>query len=143
MPEEVIIEQASAGAVTEANAVLVANTDHTLAVANDSRDVLTISADVADVWVSEGAVAAVLHKGVVVRAGGGPYEVKDWKGEVHVISAGAANIGVQETSYHAGDDQGEEQPGADTFVPSGPSDNYFQRAVPTAPPPGTPYPPNA
>ncbi len=143
MAEEVIIEQASAGGATEATATLVANTDHTLAIANDSREKLTISADVADVWVSEGVAPAALETGTVVRAGGQPYEITDWKGEVHVISAGAAKIGVTETSYQVGDDEGERQPGADTFVPSGPSDNYYQRAQPTAPPPGTPYPPNA
>lgn len=141
MPEEVLIEAASDGAATQTGGALVAATDHTFAAENHERDRLIVTADTFDIWLSFGTGAAVQGQGIRVKAGGDPYVESGWKGEVHGISSGAALYGINETSYHAGDDEGERQPGADTFAPTGPSDNYYQRAVKTAPPPGTPYPP--
>lgn len=129
MPEEVIIEAASAGNATSGGAVLVANTDHTLAAENHSRDKLIVSVETADAWLSLGAAAAVVGQGVRVEADGPPYEITDWKGAVHIISVGAAVVGVEETSFAVGADEGEEPAGADTFVPSGPSDSFSSDAM--------------
>lgn len=131
MAEQVIIEQAADGAATMGGRTLVAATDVKLADVNASRDRLIVSADTADAFLSYGAVAAIAAKGVRVKAGGAPWVEEHWKGEVHIISSGAAVICVTETSFQAGDDQGERPTGADAFVPSGPGDAAI-------PPPTTP-----
>jgi|SRR5581483_10557355 len=129
MPEQVLTEAASAGAATQGGAVLVADTDHTLAAENHERDKLTVSVETADAWLALGAGPAVVGQGVRVEADGPPYEITDWKGAVHIISHGAAVVGVEETSFAAGADEGEQPAGADTFVPSGPSDSFSQDAT--------------
>jgi hypothetical protein len=139
--EEVIIEQASDGAATQAGETLTANSSQSLAVANKSRERLIVSVNTADVWLSYGTAAAVVGHGICVRAGQPPFEERAWKGDVQVISAGAAVVGVTETSYAAGDDQGERTAGADEFVPQSPSgQDYWQGVRVTSPAPGVPYP---
>lgn len=141
MPDEVIIEQASDGAATNGGATLAANTSQPLAAANRSRERLIVSATVADVWLSYGTAAAVVGHGICVRSGGPPFEERAWKGDVQVVSGGAAVVGVTETSYAAGDDQGERPAGADAFVPQSPTgQDQWQTAHVTSPPPGVPFP---
>lgn len=142
MSEQVLTEAASAGAAVSGGAVLVADTDHVLAAENHERDKLIVTVETADAWLSLGAAAAVVGQGIRVEMDGPPYEITDWKGPVHIISHGAAVVGVEETSFATGDDEGERPAGADTFVPSGPSDSFSQnaRANDTT---GRPYPPQS
>lgn len=136
MPEQVLTELARDGGATKGGTVLTAGVDHVLAPENHSRDRLIVSVGVADAWLSYGTDAAVVGSGHCVRSGAVPFEESQWPGEVHIISAGAAVVGVTETSFELGDDEGERPTGADTFTPHGPSDTPI--AAPTAPPPGTP-----
>lgn len=121
MAEQVEIVQAADIAANVGGVTLTASTDEQAVAANISRERLIISADTADVWLGYGT-AAVVGQGHCVRQGGPPFEERAWKGEVHLISTGAAVVGWTETVYEAGDEQGERPTGADTFVPSGPSD---------------------
>lgn len=130
MPEQVEIVQAADVAANIGGVTLVAATNEQAVAANASRERLVISANTADVWLGYG-VAAVVGQGHCVRSGGAPFEERAWKGSVDLISSGAAQVGWTETVFAVGDDQGEEQPGASTFVPSGPSDTAI------APPSGS------
>lgn len=138
MAEQVIIVPAADVATIDGTATLVAATDHKLVDANPNRESIIISADIADVWLAYGSAAAVVRKGNVVRFGGDPFVESNWKGEIHVISTGAAVVGFAErelgTHTLLGDDTG--------YTPSGPSDGYSTRAVITPGyNPGHPYPP--
>jgi hypothetical protein len=145
MAEQVIIEAAPVEAGSIFGEVLVANTDTLLLAANASREAFVVSADTADIFLSYGSSAAALNKGIRVKAGGSPFREENWKGEVHVISSGAANIYGFELDLSVGPDQGEQPAGADTFVPSGPSDDYSSQAIQSAENnpagPGQAYPP--
>lgn len=129
MSEEVIDEQAADEAATSGGVTLTANAANTLIGANDSRERLIVSVNVADVWLGYG-VPAVVGVGYVVRAGGSPFEERSWKGSVSAVSAGPAVVGWTETAYNVGDDEGEETPGALEFVPHGPSDGHPSTDVP-------------
>lgn len=130
MSDQVIVEQAADKAAVMAGQTLVAATDVKLANPNASRDRLIVSADTADAFLSYGTAAAIANKGVRLKAGGAPWVEDRWRGEVHIISAGAAVICVTETSFSSGDDQGEMPTGADTFTPSGPGDTAPTASLP-------------
>lgn len=123
MPEQVITtEAATVKAVVHAVDVLTAAADQKLLDANASREAFIVSADVADVWLYYGVGPAVVRVGHCVRAAGSAFVERSWKGEVHVISTGAAAVGCTELELSVGDDQGEHPVGGDAFVPSGPGD---------------------
>ena len=136
MPEEVIVEAAPVEAGAIFGVTLAANTDQQLLAPNASRESFIVSADVADAFLSYGATAAQVNKGVRLKAGGPPFVEHNWKGAVHVISTGAAVVSGYEEDLSVGDAQGEQPAGAQTFTPSGPSD--VRPGPPSDPPPDTP-----
>lgn len=142
MSEEVIVHEAADEGATVGTVTLVAATDHTLVSANVSRDGLYVSAGVADVWLSYGTSPAVVGSGHCVRSGGAPFIDRSWKGEVHVISTGAATIGWTETDFAFGYAQGELPTGADTFAASGPADSVVRVPTITQPVPPPPLDPS-
>lgn len=136
MADEVIVEAAPVEAGAIFGVTLAAATDQQLLAPNASRASFIVSADTADAFLSYGATAAQVNKGVRLKAGGPPFVESNWKGAVHVISAGAAVISGYEEDLSVGDAQGEQPTGAQAFTPHGPSDTPIP--APTAPPPGTP-----
>jgi hypothetical protein len=133
MAQQVITVSADAQSVNDGGTTLVANTSEKVLDAYATRLGVIFSADVADVWLSLGTADAVVDKGIVVRAAGEAVRIQGWAGEIHAISTGAAKLAWAELDAEAGEEGGEEPTGAAAFVPSGPSDNYFETAVATTP----------
>lgn len=122
MAEQVFVEQAPTESGTVFGSVLVGNASASLLAANASRESFVVSADTADAFLSYGGAAALVGKGVRLKAGGPPFREESWKGAVQIISSGAAVISGVELDYSLGDDQGQQVAGASTFTPSGPGD---------------------
>jgi len=146
MSTEAIVEVAPTENGTVFGVTLVASASTSLLAANAERERFEVSCDVADIFLFYGAGPAQLNKGIRVKSGGAPYMEESWKGAVYVISTGAATVYGTEQNLAVGDPayQSELPTGASTFVPSGPSNNYYQTAVVTTGwKTGIKWPPNA
>jgi hypothetical protein len=130
---ESITVPANAQSTNNGDATLVADTSTELRPAYATRLGIILSADVADVWVTLSTSAAVVGQGVAVRADGDDVYISGWAGQINVISTGEAVISYTEFLAEVGEDGGEEPTGTAAFVPSGPSDNYYETAVATTP----------
>lgn len=139
MANQVIIVPAADAEATSSTLALPAATSTEVIAANPLRNTVIISTE-ADVWLYYGAGPAVVGEGLCVREAADPWVESEWKGAIYAICAAATALGIIETEIgitsEADLDAG--------YAPSGPSDNYFERAVPAAGwGPATPFPPQA
>jgi hypothetical protein len=117
------VQSASAKAIATANATfaLALGVPVLVLAANASRCSFLLSNEgPGNVWLTYGPVAAP-HSGAYAKPGAAICD-DQWAGPVSAVADAASIVCLIEKSYAVGDDQGEQLAGAQSFIPSGPSD---------------------